>query len=853
MSGSAGALGDGRRHGKLVADYSLPVGTVRGSSALKVFVRLRPSGNSSSEGVGAPLLYSLKDTGGIVLQAPSALVESDETRDLNDGASISKLSTAPSRPNSARSVVGGGVPGRDAGAERVGLESVGGRGTVDHVYSFSRIFDIDADQDEVFRIAASDVVQHAFRGYHACIFAYGQTGSGKTHTMYGPDGGDGVLCAPHSRGVIPRAADALFAEALTRAPFCDSTIRASLLEIYCDKIRDLGAAWDNQSTSMSDRDRGGGRAPNSPPSAADNKTPAEAVAESRRKAALALRTSELHNRAANERHGTIAASDRSGLPARYAAENLELHEDPAKAVFVRGLTTHSVNSAADVMSLINGGFRLRATHETRMNAVSSRSHTVLSLTVTAADRGTGQTTVSTIHFVDLAGSERLTRSESTGQRLAEAQAINLSLTCLGKVVSALGAGAQGAHVPFRDSKLTRLLSPALGGSSYTTLIATLHARAIDADECLSTLAFAARCQAVVLRPRINVVLPGAEDVALRLRSLESEATVLRHRLVTERLAGSLRIMRLLADAGVAGVLRPGGLFEVQPQNVRIGITHADALNHPFVRRATSMLVAEPTDEDLEIYDTVQEQRGRILDAIAAARDALPSRPGSANSIRSRPSSARGEAGGGMVPTRPGSRPGSAREHPGSASAAASASIMPLSLTFGGSPLTDEALTRAIDAANGSLSTLPGGGLHPATAGVGKGGGFVTALRPLAVPATAATNILSSSPRPSSAVAAAASPMVTTLYVPPSPATVLSLPTQRPPSPNDSTRTGNQVGKLNRVHASPIPKSQLPVFGSGSSMPTATGGIRVAVTPLSSLSPQVRGRGDAFSEAPKKSV
>ena len=96
-----------------------------------------------------------------------------------------------------------------------------------------------------------------------------------------------------------------------------------------------------------------------------------------------------------------------------------------------------------------------------------------------------------LNLVDLAGSERLDKSESTGQRMREALSINTSLTALGKVIMALDPTLVGRqHVPYRDSKLTRLLQNSLGGNSYTALLATLHPMAAHHSECLSTLQFA---------------------------------------------------------------------------------------------------------------------------------------------------------------------------------------------------------------------------------------------------------------------------------------------------------------------------------------------------------------------------
>ena len=134
-----------------------------------------------------------------------------------------------------------------------------------------------------------------------------------------------------------------------------------------------------------------------------------------------------------------------------------------------------------------------------MNATSSRSHTVLTLTVEQRSAESARTLRSKLLMVDLAGSERVRRTVSRGTRLNEAKAINTSLSALGNVISAL-AETSPAHVPFRDSKLTRLLQDSLGGTATTALIATVGPAAINYSETLSTLLFASRCMSVRLSP-----------------------------------------------------------------------------------------------------------------------------------------------------------------------------------------------------------------------------------------------------------------------------------------------------------------------------------------------------------------
>ena len=113
--------------------------------------------------------------------------------------------------------------------------------------------------------------------------------------------------------------------------------------------------------------------------------------------------------------------------------DLQIHEDAQGEVYVKDLTLVPVNSAEEINTVIAEGLKLRATHETKMNAVSSRSHTVFTIVVTQTDKATGEGFSGRINLVDLAGSERLKKSESEGMRLKEALHINSSLTALGKV------------------------------------------------------------------------------------------------------------------------------------------------------------------------------------------------------------------------------------------------------------------------------------------------------------------------------------------------------------------------------------------------------------------------------------
>lgn len=202
---------------------------------------------------------------------------------------------------------------------------------------------------------------------------------------------------------------------------------------------------------------------------------------------------------------------------------LQLKEDPNRGTYVAGgLKEVTVKDAAECTKLVEQGDKRRIAAATKMNATSSRSHAVLTISLEAlamgADTGkcSGAVRRGRLHLVDLAGSERQGRTGATGDRLKEAAGINLSLSALGNVISALAAG-NGRHVPYRDSKLTRLLRDSLGGNARTLMIACVSPSDIDSDETLSTLRYAARARCIKNKPVVN---EDPKDALLRQYQLE---------------------------------------------------------------------------------------------------------------------------------------------------------------------------------------------------------------------------------------------------------------------------------------------------------------------------------------------
>lgn len=203
----------------------------------------------------------------------------------------------------------------------------------EHAFMFDRVFWTEEDQETVYNEVALPLINHCFEGYHSCCFAYGQTGSGKTYSMFGEAGA--------SRGIIPRAVEYVFSVMEERSRSKDVAVLVSFLEMYCDEIRDLGKAYLDKN-------------------------------------AEAQKTSDLWMEA---RSSVGQHKKRLGLTAEYRSQNLEIREDAHGNVFVQDLSVIPVTTPEEVITIVQMGFRLRATHETKMNAVSSRSHTVFTMTL----------------------------------------------------------------------------------------------------------------------------------------------------------------------------------------------------------------------------------------------------------------------------------------------------------------------------------------------------------------------------------------------------------------------------------------------------------------------------------------
>lgn len=165
-------------------------------------------------------------------------------------------------------------------------------------------------------------------------------------------------------------------------------------------------------------------------------------------------------------------------------------------IWIPNLIIQKVGSVSDVEDLIRKGDKGRSTFATDMNEHSSRSHLILSLYISTSNLVTHEKIASKLHLIDLAGSERVSRSHAQGDRLREAQNINTSLSALGDVISSLKS--HNPHVPYRNCKLTRMLSDSLGGASKTLLVVNLSPALDSAAESRCSCEFASRAKKVEL-------------------------------------------------------------------------------------------------------------------------------------------------------------------------------------------------------------------------------------------------------------------------------------------------------------------------------------------------------------------
>uniref|UniRef100_A0A7N6BDJ3 Kinesin motor domain-containing protein n=1 Tax=Anabas testudineus TaxID=64144 RepID=A0A7N6BDJ3_ANATE len=210
---------------------------------------------------------------------------------------------------------------------------------------------------------------------------------------------------------------------------------------------------------------------------------------------------------------------------------ISIREDPKEGIKIVGLTERQVFSANEMVGCLELGNSARTVGSTAMNAASSRSHAIFTITLEQR-RGTDKvdSVVSKLHLVDLAGSERQKKTKAEGDRLKEGISINRGLLSLGNVISALGdESKKNTFVPYRDSKLTRLLQDSLGGNSHTLMIACVSPADSNMEETINTLRYADRARKIKNKPIVNVDPRAAEMSRLKQQVQELQVMLLHAR------------------------------------------------------------------------------------------------------------------------------------------------------------------------------------------------------------------------------------------------------------------------------------------------------------------------------------
>ncbi|XP_047168264.1 kinesin-like protein KIN-14I [Vigna umbellata] len=201
------------------------------------------------------------------------------------------------------------------------------------------------------------------------------------------------------------------------------------------------------------------------------------------------------------------------LPKNSKRLKLDIKKDSKGMVAVENVTIVSISNVEELNSIIQRGSEQRHTSGTRMNDESSRSHLILSIVIESTNLQSQSTARGKLSFVDLAGSERIKKSGSAGNQLKEAQSINKSLSALGDVISALSSGGQ--HIPYRNHKLTMLMSDSLGGNAKTLMFVNVSPTESSLDETHNSLMYASRVRSIVNDPSKNI---SSKEIA-RLKKL----------------------------------------------------------------------------------------------------------------------------------------------------------------------------------------------------------------------------------------------------------------------------------------------------------------------------------------------
>lgn len=305
------------------------------------------------------------------------------------------------------------------------------------------------------------------------------------------------------------------------------------------------------------------------------------------------------------------------LEVETASKDIHIREDKGNIVLC-GVKECEVEGLDEVLSLLESGNTARHTGATQMNPNSSRSHTIFTLYMDqrrgnsrlygSATSNGPQMLSSKFHFVDLAGSERILRTGNTGERLKESIQINSGLLALGNVIGALGdPKRKGSHIPYRDSKITRILKDSLGGNSKTLMIACISPSSSDFDESLNTLNYASRARNIQNQATVN-----CKREPDRVEGLEQQIKALR-RALENRQRSETRIISH-ADPNRRPRLGEGEISRLQAQSAHFRMCTDTAYRLLRELLGEGALKAEQSTRVNEWLCSVEEERSALTTA-----------------------------------------------------------------------------------------------------------------------------------------------------------------------------------------------------------------------------------------------
>ncbi|CAD8085756.1 unnamed protein product [Paramecium primaurelia] len=321
---------------------------------------------------------------------------------------------------------------------------------------YDQVFDEKVSQAEIFKFI-SPTIHKALQGYNTTIMAYGQTGSGKTHTMFGSDWeySLNISLGHQSTFIDDLQTDQNHAGMIPRTIYTLFNNLQQGYYVYCSFLQ----IYNEKIYDLLQ----------------DHKVP----------------------------------------------QALQIHESKTEGIYVEQLTEYAVNNLYDCLTLMKRGEKNRMIRQTTMNLKSSRSHTIFQLLIetSKADSG-GQLLRSKINLCDLAGSEKINKQDSmTNAHLNELKSINQSLTTLGKVIQNLSQNNKNINklpIPYRESKITRLLQDSLGGNTLTNIFVNVAPNIYNIDETANSLKFAQRARNITQIVQANSINATDQELVNKL-------------------------------------------------------------------------------------------------------------------------------------------------------------------------------------------------------------------------------------------------------------------------------------------------------------------------------------------------